>query len=807
MGRRLLNVLPRRAAARVFGAILAVNLPLLALLFVAVTALIGAHLEAEFENTARSHARLLKTLFERQAPAQIQAFLDELTLGGEVAYAAHIAADGAVIESAGAVPAGYVFRETFGYGEGGDGIYGISVPLDTGPDGHKALLRLGYDETSTAEAVARIYTWGLYAAAAYILALIPVSLLATGRLVAPLRRLGQTAREIAGGQTGRALALRFGVDELDTLVEDIEYMRAQLERRGAEIAEREAYHRAVLENTAEGVLTLDTQGCIESLNAAALALFGYPADQVRGTPFTRFLVSADAERFATSDGRPRAGTGLAFTAVQRGGERFPVLVSVSPFRAAGGERHALVVQDISERVQFEQELSRLAYYDPLTGLPNRRLFLDRLGQALAQADRHEKLVALLFLDLDGFKQINDALGHMVGDLLLQAVARRLGSLVRRGDTIARLGGDEFTLVLADLNHIDDAVTVAEKMIEELRAPFHLGVHETFVSTSVGITIYPFDDSDLDSLVRNADTAMYRAKAAGKGRYAFYEKTMHAAATETLAIETGLRRAVGHGELELHYQPQLEVHYQPQVERFDGHIVAAEALLRWHHPELGLLYPDRFIPVAEDTGLIVPVGEWVLKNACRQHLDWRAAGLPPLRVAVNLSARQLREPNLVARVAAVLEETGVDPAWIEIELTERMILHDTAEVATRLRELKAMGLLISIDDFGTGHSSLANLRHLPIDEIKIDRSFVHNICTDAQNAAIVSAVIEMAHTLGLRVVAEGVELEEQLVHLHQKGCDIMQGYYFSRPVPAAEVQTLLAEEVAAQDPLRGLRGKA
>ncbi len=800
MGRKILSTAWRRAGARIFTAILAVNLPLMALAYAVVTFMIAENMTAAFENTIRSHARLVGVALERQPDrAAIQALLEDLTLSGEVVYAAY-AGDGTVIESRDIKPAGYAFRENFRYGEQDDGIYGISVPLPDGPARQGARLRLGYDETPIREKIVEIYRWGLYAGGIYIAILIPVSLLVTALLTAPLRRLGQAARRVAEGAMGQPLAVRFDVHELDALGADLEYMRAQLQQRGAEIAEREIRHRTVLENTAEGILTLDRRGYIESINAAALALFGCRAEAVLGTPFTRFLAAADAGRCVDPDGRPVTGAGQSFTGMRANGDTLPILLSVQAFRVGGEELYSVVVQDISERVMFEEKLARLAYYDPLTGLPNRRLFHDRLAQALIRAERHEKLVAILFLDLDRFKSVNDTLGHLFGDLLIQAAASRLLEVVRQDDTVARLGGDEFTIILTDIDHVDVAARVAQKLVERFAAPFQLGEHEVFISTSIGITFYPFDDSDIENLIKNADTAMYQAKANGRNTWEFYSARVHAEAAQQHKLETALRKALQHGALEVNYQPQVLVQYQPQVDRFSGAVVGAEALLRWRHPELGLIYPDRFIPLAEETGLIIPIGEWVLRAACLQHMAWKAAGLPLLRVSVNLSARQLQHPDIVQQLSRVVEETGIDPAWLELELTERMILHNVDEVAARLREFKAMGILISIDDFGTGHSSLTNIQMLPIDEVKIDKSFIHNVTQDGQSAAIAEAIIDMAHKLGLRVVAEGVELEEQVIYLHDRNCDLLQGYYFSRPVPAAEFETLLSVDIDARNPL-------
>ncbi|MBI5461469.1 MAG: EAL domain-containing protein [Gammaproteobacteria bacterium] len=789
--------------------VMALGLLLGTLLFVGVLYVVTADYQAQFVNQVRSQSYLLVNMLGQNANrATLEERLNDVLLSGQILDARYVSA----METAQkpdesnrqptppahypALPAHY--QEDFFFGEHGDGVYYLALPIDL-VDEHGTLI-LGFDESYTAERIQDVTHRGLYLALAFsALLLILVVVLGT-QIGRPLRRLQAAAHRIASGQLEQRLLVPAHIEEIADLATDLDHMRNQLLRHGAEIAVREARHRAVLENAAEGIMTLDRLGRIESFNTAAENIFGYDSSEVLGTTFTRFLDSADVNRCITPDGEPRTLTGLAVCIRRKNGETLHVLLSISAFTHETDRLFTVVAQDISERIMFEEKLTHLAYYDPLTGLPNRRLFHDRLGQALSRAERHEKLVAVLFLDLDRFKNINDTLGHLFGDLLIQAAAKRLLEVVRKDDTVARLGGDEFTLVLTDIANVDDAAQVARKILAMFARPFQLGEHEVFITTSIGITIYPFDDSDIENLIKNADTAMYQAKSGGRNAYEFFGMHMHAGASERLALETALRKAVHAGELEVCYQPQVRVHYQPQVDRFTGQIVGAEALLRWQHPELGLIYPDRFISLAEDTGLIIPIGEWILRAACEQQKAWRAAGLPSMRVSVNLSARQLQHPDIVAQITRVLEETGIDPAHLELELTERMILHDIDEVAARLREFKAMGMMISIDDFGTGHSSLSNIQMLPIDEIKIDRSFVHDITRNAQSAAIAGAVIDMAHKLGLRVVAEGVELEEQLIYLHDRKCDLLQGYYFSRPLPATDFEALLATEVVVTTPL-------
>ncbi len=434
----------------------------------------------------------------------------------------------------------------------------------------------------------------------------------------------------------------------------------------------------------------------------------------------------------------------------------------------------------------EVTIERQAHYDLLTDLPNRTTFRDRLSVALAQAGRNRKMLAVLFVDLDRFKTIVDTLGHTMGDQLLRGVAERLQASLEEGDTLARLGGDEFVILLPQINRADRAVRVAQRVIDAIKPPFHFGNNELHVTMSIGITLYPYDGEDADTLLRNADTALYRAKEQGRNNYQLYTPAMNSRAFERLALENSLRKGVERKEFLIHYQPQMDIR--------QSSIVGTEALLRWQHPDLGIVYPDEFVGIAEEIGLITQLGDWVLRTACAQNKAWQKAGLPPMSVAVNISARQFQTPGLADVVARILKETGLDPRWLELEITEGAVMQNADYTNVVLRHLKEMGVRVALDDFGTGYSSLSYLKKFPIQTLKIDQSFVRDMTTDPSAAAIANTVIVLAHSLKLSVVAEGVETKEQENLLRANQCDIIQGYHLTNPLPAQAFETFVRQHL-------------
>ncbi len=547
----------------------------------------------------------------------------------------------------------------------------------------------------------------------------------------------------------------------------------------------------VFEHSGEAIMLTDHQHHIIDINPAFTEQTGYTRADVAGRQPADVLTSsrttpAEVEAIATAVRTQGHWRGEIWDRDSRGRE-FPKWLSITVLRDAAGQvtHHISSSIDVTEVKQAEARMQHLAHHDTLTQLPNRVLLLARLEQAMAEARRGGDELAMLFIDMDRFKNINDTLGHQVGDGLLVEVGQRLRALVRDSDIVARLGGDEFVLVLTGVGErgAAAAASVAKKLMQALGRPYPVGGHELHSTPSIGIGIFPADGDDPDTLMKNADTAMYHAKGAGRNNFQYFTPAMNAARGERLALEVGLRSAIERQQLSLHYQPQVDV--------ASGRVVALEALVRWQHPELGWIPPLKFIPIAEDTGLIESIGAWVLEVALAQVARWRAAGHAQLRVAVNLSAHQLRGDSFASAVAQSLHRHALPGQALELEVTESVAMRDPARTAELLRQLRAFGVALAIDDFGTGYSSLAYLKQLPLSCLKLDRSFVMDIEHDANDAAICTASIQMAHSLGLAVVAEGVETATQLDFLRRLGCDMVQGYYISQPMPAAESSAYLA----------------
>ncbi len=578
-------------------------------------------------------------------------------------------------------------------------------------------------------------------------------------------------------------------------VEDItERKSTEFVLRAAEEALFEAKERAqvTLNSIGDAVLTTDLLGNVTYLNLVAEAMTGWSRGDALGRPLAEVFRIIDGKtrqaavnpaQHALEEGRT-VGLAADCVLIRRDGFESAIEDSAAPIHNRDGQIAGAVIvfHDVSQSRATAVKMAHLAQHDFLTDLPNRALLTERLSQAIGLAHRHRKQVALLFVDLDYFKHINDSLGHAIGDQLLRSAADRLVACVRASDTVCRQGGDEFVILLAEIEQPQDAAHIAEKLRAAFAEPHLVEEQELHVTLSIGISVYPDDGATVDTVMQNADTAMFHAKASGRNNYQFFRAEMNVRAVRRLAVESSLRRALKEGEFLLHYQPQIDL--------ASDAMIGAEALIRWRDPDLGLVYPGQFVPIAEECGLIVPIGNWVLREACRQVRAWLDAGLRAVPVSVNISAVEFRHKGFVDGVALILQETGLAPGYLELELTESILMHDAKSSTSVLAALKTMGVRLAIDDFGTGYSSLSYLKRFPIDTLKIDQSFVRDIVTDTDDATIVAAVIGMGKNLKQRVIAEGVETPEQLAFLRTQQCDEGQGFHFSHSLPAEAFGLLL-----------------
>lgn len=580
--------------------------------------------------------------------------------------------------------------------------------------------------------------------------------------------------ELIGLMGGLADDITFTLDNLDR----------EYQQRAAAIKLEQA--ATVFEFSKEGIIVTDADNKIVSVNRSFSEITGYSAEEVIGRNPNILSSGHQSRDFYEHMWADIVETGSWQGEVwdrRKNGEVYPEALTIIRVKNAEGVviNHLAIFSDISERRLAQERIQQLAHYDVLTGLPNRVLFNDRLEQAMIAAQRNHSKISLLFLDIDRFKQINDTLGHGVGDQLLQSVGQRLLECVREQDTVSRQGGDEFIVVLSDAG-AEGAELVADKIMQHITQPYIIEQHDLRVTASIGIALYPDHAQDSESLIKYADVAMYQAKESGRNCYMRFESTMNASSYQRLQLETALRGALERDE--------LRIFYQAQVNLSDGRVLGCEALVRWQHPSLGMLYPEKFIPLAEETGLIVAINYWVLEQAIKQCRAWRDAGFESLTMSVNLSALQFRQHNLLQQIHDLLQKYAVPASALDLELTEGILMQGVERTLATLHELAAMGVIISIDDFGTGYSSLSYLKRFPIQQLKIDQSFVRDVATDASDATMVRTIILMAHSLRLQVIAEGVETQEQVAFLRQCGCECAQGYYFSRPVAAAEFEKQL-----------------
>ena len=576
----------------------------------------------------------------------------------------------------------------------------------------------------------------------------------------PLRRDNHTATLVVGRDTTEVTAA----------------MRA--------VAAREHRIRAIMDTVLDGIITIDEEGIVLNANLSVERIFGYALSELIGSSVSMLMPDSDAnrhngyiKRFLAGGGGTIVGIGREVMAKRKDGSFFPVHLAVAELRIDRRRLFTGTIRDLSENKALAQRVAYLANHDPLTDLPNRTLLVDRLGQALTQADNGGTFVGVLTIDLDGFTTINDSLGHEVGNHLLRETARRLGAAVTQGGTAARLGGDEFAVVLPPCKDLVAVTKAIDSIHEVLRRPYHIQGNDLNVPADIGVSIYPRDGSDSLDLLRNAEMALHVVKRLPDNRLGFFDVAMSFAANERLTLERSLKDALTTGQFELFLQPQVRLK--------DYKLVGAEALIRWRHPELGIISPDKFIPVAEETGLIVPIGNWVLRSACAKLAEWRDLGLPPIRLGVNISGRQFRESDLADQVASAIAEAGIDARTLDLELTESMLMSDGEGTLKVLRDLAALGVSLSIDDFGTGYSSLAYLKRFPVNTVKIDRAFVRDLDHDEDGRVIANAIISLAHSLSLMTIAEGVETEAQASLLARNGCDEIQGYMIGRPMPFAD----------------------
>jgi len=565
-----------------------------------------------------------------------------------------------------------------------------------------------------------------------------------------------------------------------------------LQREHARAHERLRLAERAFQNTAEGIAITDADGAILSVNPAFAEITGYSADEVLGQNPRMLQSGRHSEAFYRDMWATLLAVGHWRGEIwnrRKNGEIYPQWCTISAVRdSANRISHFVgVFSDVSHTKAAQAQIDFLAHHDALTGLPNRSLFRERLHHALSRQSRAQAALALLFIDLDRFKTVNDTLGHPAGDELLVQVGRRFNGVVRSCDTLARIGGDELVVLLEDGAGAREAATVARKLLQVLGEPFSISGHTLFVTASIGISLYPNDGADADTLIQHADRAMYEAKQQGRNNFQFFRPDLTAGALERLVMESALRTAVARKELTLHFQPQLDLP--------TGRLAGVEALVRWEHPQLGSVPPGRFIPLAEEIGVIGEIGAWVLTSACQQLADWDGAGIAIPRVSVNLSVKEIDHEEMVARLIQVVRANGLAAHRLELEVTESLLMRDPERSASVLSALKTFGVELAVDDFGTGYSSLAYLKRLPLDRLKIDRSFVRDIGRDKNDEAIARAVIALAKTLGLTTVAEGVEENHQARFLNAEGCDLAQGYLYARPLPAAELTAWYHGQVA------------
>ncbi len=615
------------------------------------------------------------------------------------------------------------------------------------------------------------------------------------RLESEVQKRMEAERALATLNSNLEHLVRERTEDLSNINSDLLQEIEQRKRTELELFNQKQLAIVTLESIGDAVITTNMQSEVTYLNPVAEKMTGWSKSEAQGRPILEvFRILNESTRKLAANPvdvvlahNKVCGLANHTLLIAKSGVEYAIEDSAAPIRDPNGAilGVVLVFHDVSDARQMAQKMTYLAEHDYLTDLPNRLLLTDRITQAISAAQRRQSKLAILFCDIDHFKRVNDTLGHEVGDQLLKVLCQRLQLCIRASDTLSRLGGDEFVVLLPELN--DDAVPaeIAQKILTVLKDPVNIAGHELFITASIGIAVYPDDGQSEDVLTRHADAAMYHAKNSGRNNYQFFTHEMSERVAAQLMLENSLQKAISNNELHLFYQPKVSIN--------TGKIIGAEALIRWMHPQWGMMMPDRFIKVAEESGLIKGIGLWVLREACTQNKKWQAAGLPEIPIAINVSVVELHHANFMQEVVKVLLQTGLHPHHLELEVTESVAIQSEVTVIQDLNKLKEMGVRLSVDDFGTGYSSLSYLKLLPVNTIKIDKSFIRDIQVDANDAAIVNAIIKMSQSLGLTVIAEGVETEAQLAFLKSHNCDEMQGYLFSRPLPADEFAALLATQ--------------
>jgi len=797
-----INSFIRTLTGRMVMGELLIHSILVPFLFFGINFIVQDGYHSRFIEQAHSKSNLLATIISQQIdnPRIILTLLNDTVDSHQIIAAKLTYTSGEVIQSSFSETASPHFIEDQFFAQHNDSNFHVETPLISSNGQLVATLQTSFDESPITRQIEKTYLVSILLACAYILITLVLSGLLGQQLTRPIRKLSDDARIIASGNTDKQLNVISSISEVASLTENLETMKRALIKHSQASLSREAHLRAVMENVVDGIIITNTTGIIESLNPAAISLFDYTKGELIGEHINILLdantllkieMSSAAHHQTTTDQHKHK---LQETqGYRKSGAIFPLEVAISKMIVNYQTHYIYVTHDITERKYAEHELERRviirtselaaaneelehqALHDSLTGLPNRVLLRDRLNQAIQTNSHTNYKLALFMIDLDRFKEINDTLGHHYGDIILQQVAIRMREALHTANTVARLGGDEFAVLLPLIENNVAPATIAMDIIHAIDQPFLLEEQAFHVGASIGIAISPEHGSDTSTLMRHADIAMYASKN-NNNDYTFYHTTLDQHSRDRLALTTELRHAIDHDELLLHYQPKIDFK--------TGYVTEAEALVRWNHPRFGIMAPDHFIPLSEHTGLIRPLTMWVITEALKTCREWHNNG-HKLKIAINLSTHNLHDPHLCSHIADSCKKYQIDPSYLVLEITESAVMSDPISAMTILSELSIMGINLSIDDFGTGYSSLAYLKQLPMDEIKIDKSFVIDMINDKDDFIIVRATIDLAHNMGRKVIAEGVESHEIWEMLNEMGCDMAQGNYICTPRPSNE----------------------